>query len=198
MQANKVFFVPGLFGSSLQRLGPNGPVSVWDGDYLRFARVVTSFPDLLEGATWLQPTGIVEVTRIWGKPHEDIYKTLFQFIRSLGYNEQNFFPFPYDWRQSAFHSGKTLAEFIQQRTTESDRVALVSHSFGTRVVRTAMMLGQTEIRSRISKVIEIAPPHRGSSLALQYLISLLGLGTLQRILVTFLGGSARGRCPEGC
>jgi hypothetical protein len=81
MAADKVIFVPGLFGSCLEWRSPRGVIPIWDGDYVRFAGVLSNSPDLVDSTTRLETTGVVERTSIWGTPHEDIYKTLFEFIR---------------------------------------------------------------------------------------------------------------------
>jgi hypothetical protein len=60
---------------------------------------------------------------------------------SWGYTPDNFWTFPYDWRQSNNISGKMLADFIKNKIhgTNWDGVDVVCHSMGGLVVRTAIM-----------------------------------------------------------
>ena len=72
----------------------------------------------------------------------------------------NFWTFPYDWRQSNDISGQMLAEFIKNKNLDS--VDIVCHSMGGFVTRAAYNHGA---RAHIKRTAYIASPHFGNPLS---------------------------------
>jgi hypothetical protein len=62
------------------------------------------------------------------------YDGIISAIFEWGYTLDNFFIFPYDWRQSNEISGQMLAKFIERKNFDS--VDIVCHSMGGFVTRT--------------------------------------------------------------
>jgi pimeloyl-ACP methyl ester carboxylesterase len=86
------------------------------------------------------------------------------FINSMssssGYTPDNFWTFPYDWRQSNNISGKMLTDFIKNKIqgTNWDAVDVVCHSMGGFVARAAIV----NHRAPIKRTVYIATPHYGT------------------------------------
>jgi hypothetical protein len=97
------------------------------------------------------------------------YRHLFQLFASRGFKEpDSFLPFGYDWRQPTSTSGEHLCETLQKIDGASDsNVVLIGHSMGCLVIRAALLNPVKGIA--VSKVIELAPPHCGSSKAFRQL-----------------------------
>ncbi|HKU50239.1 MAG TPA: hypothetical protein VJP79_09830 [Nitrososphaera sp.] len=92
------------------------------------------------------------------------YAGLIKSIMALGYKpNQNFWVFPYDWRQSNRLSGQLLSRFIEKVSMgdgNPDGVDIVSHSMGGIITRTAQKYG-----APIKRTVFIGCPHTGSPLA---------------------------------
>src|SRR5215216_737218 len=95
------------------------------------------------------------------------YDYLTSAIESWGYvRNQNFWIFPYDWRQSNDITGKLLADFITNKIEEgkvnrTDGVDVINHSMGGLVTRAAAL----QYRAPIIRTVYIASPHYGSPLS---------------------------------
>jgi len=80
-------------------------------------------------------------------------------IKKWGYKiGNNFWTFPYDWRQSNDISGQMLAEFIKSKNLDS--VDIICHSMGGFVTRAAYKQG-----APIKRTAYIASPHFGNPLS---------------------------------
>jgi len=191
MPRYRLIFVPGIMGSSLELIPPGGatPRVVWDGNVFTIFRTIFTEPEVLHAFTSLRPVDIIQETTIGPVPYQDIYKTLFSFLRNtLNYDGENLFAFPYDWRQSVFTEAQRLIDFIDKELPSGDQdIVILGHSLGALVARVAVMTDSAKLISKgVAKVIELAPPHLGSSLALERTLEVWGLTSLRRILGRYL------------
>jgi pimeloyl-ACP methyl ester carboxylesterase len=84
------------------------------------------------------------------------YDYIISAIIRWGYTPgNNFWTFPYDWRQSSKISGQMLANFIKNKNL--DDVDIICHSMGGFVTRFAKNQG-----APIKRTAYIASPHYGS------------------------------------
>lgn len=89
------------------------------------------------------------------------YDGIISAIIKWGYKiGNNFWTFPYDWRQSNDISGQMLAEFIKNKNLDS--VDIICHSMGGFVTRAAYNHG---VRAHIKRTAYIASPHFGNPLS---------------------------------
>lgn len=196
MPRYRLIFVPGMMGSSLEVILPGGTSRVvWDGELFTLLRTLLAEPQVLHAATRLKPVKIIEELTIGGRTQQDIYKKLFSFLHNdLSYDEQTFFPFPYDWRQSVFNEAKRLIDFIENLPSGDQPIVLLGHSLGALVTRAAVvMMDQAKLTSvGITSVIELAPPHLGSSLAFQ---EVLDSSFFRQLIVTYLSQQVKKSWP---
>jgi pimeloyl-ACP methyl ester carboxylesterase len=96
------------------------------------------------------------------------YDYLINALELFGYRlNVNFWIFPYDWRQSNRVSGRQLADFIEDKVSESNStqgdgyVDIINHSMGGFVTRAAAKL----YGAPISRAVYIASPHYGCPLS---------------------------------
>ena len=191
MPRYRLIFLPGIMSSCLEVTLPSGASRVvWDGDILTMFRTFFSEPEVLHAFTTLRPTKIVEELTVGPFAYDDIYKTLFNFLgNSLGYLDgTDFFRFPYDWRQSVFTEAQRLIDYIDNELPAGQQeIAILGHSLGALVARAAVMIGHVKLIPKgVTKVIELAPPHFGSSVALQRILEFPVLASLRRILGRYL------------
>jgi hypothetical protein len=184
MAKYKVVFVPGILGSTLSYENPPGVMTeVWSADLLSTIYNVPRYAALLHPSQRLSPTGVIERTTVGPLVWEDIYGGLLTFLKTppLNYvHDQNLFAFAYDWRQSVFDSATRLLEFIEANITTGP-IAIVAHSLGALVARAAIFKSPA-LANEVKKLIEIGPPHQGSSVAFQRLFELSPYGSVLRFL----------------
>lgn len=161
-----MIFVPGIGGSTLTV-----------GKTIVFGNLRTAFSDFgaitLPG-TRLKPGKVIGKVAVLSRYGRRVYEPFFAFLRQrLGYEEgRDFFPFPYDWRQSCRDSGMRLRQFIwdigRRPEFRNTKLTIVAHSMGGLVARYCARLdGMPE---RISRIITAGTPHRGSPDALGSLL----------------------------
>ncbi len=90
---------------------------------------------------------------------EDIYNPIIQTLTDSGWTT---LPFYYDWRQAVSTNSERLTNYINESSTQGEKVNLVGHSMGGLVGR-----GYLEDSSggRLSNLLTIGAPNKGSALA---------------------------------
>ncbi len=170
-----VFFVPGIMGSSLylkedpadiiKRTAERGG-EIWGKD------AGYNLGSLLKRPNLFDPDNIVPGKVI---PYIDflkfkikIYDPLMNFCKSkdqLGlFDENNFFPFAYNWLQDNRQTAKDLATFIRKKDKKGDSdFCLIAHSMGG-VIRRLMLLDEKnkDIAEKTKFLFQIATPVQGS------------------------------------
>ncbi|SRR5713101_1887868 len=156
-------FVPGMMGTELWTAPARAGKCVWEESIQTVAHTLLLEPWMLEGHRILFPGKVFSGLRFG-------YESLFQFLKSQGYKEGNsFLPFGYDWRQPTSASGVDLHRALKDQVDRSDsKLVLIGHSMGCLVIRAALS-ELTKAGISVAKVIELAPPHRGSSKAFRQL-----------------------------
>ncbi len=156
-------FVPGMMGTELWTAPARGGKCVWGESIRTVAHTLLLEPWMLEGHRILFPGRVFS-------GHRFGYRSLFRFLASQGYKEDNsFLPFGYDWRQPTSASREGLRNTLKDQAGLNDsNLVLIGHSMGCLVIRAALSeLAKAGIR--VAKVIELAPPHRGCSKAFRQL-----------------------------
>jgi pimeloyl-ACP methyl ester carboxylesterase len=162
-----LIFVPGIMASSLAIKKANGELEYfWPPPYtFSIPEMIAKMRNGLESPIRAQADEKVSVRAIGLFPLA--YNYLINAIEIWGYvRNQNFWIFPYDWRQSNDISGKLLADFITKKIEEgkvnrNDGVDVVNHSMGGLVTRSAALQHKAPIR----RTVYIASPHYGSPLS---------------------------------
>jgi pimeloyl-ACP methyl ester carboxylesterase len=97
-----------------------------------------------------------------------VYGPLFEYLSDKhNFREgDDLLEFGYDWRACNVKSSRALAEFLQKRTEEADRVTLIAHSMGALICR-AFLADATfaHLHARIHRVIQLGAPVLGSPAA---------------------------------
>lgn len=154
-----LLFIPGILGS---RLSDARGDAVW-GDrnsLLNFSQLEL-YPGSAGSA--LHVDGLVESINVLG-PFWTIhqYDALIDKLHSLGYvDHENFFVFPYDWRNSNYDTAKLLEEFVASTSKlKNGKFDIVAHSMGGLVTRIWMI--DHGGASKLNKVIYMGTPFQGS------------------------------------
>jgi pimeloyl-ACP methyl ester carboxylesterase len=152
-----VTFVPGIMGTELWTAPSRAGRCVWPENLSQLAYTLWFESWSLEGHQVLFPGKVFSGSRFG-------YERLFRALERGGFKEpDNLLPFGYDWRQSTSASAKHLVTALKDQAGLQDlQVVLIGHSMGCLVIRSALRELVKE-GVRVDKVIEIAPPHRGSS-----------------------------------
>ncbi len=162
-----LIFVPGIMASSLAIKNANGDLDYfWPPPYtFSTSEMIAKMYNGLKSPIRVEAEDKVSVQAVGLFPLA--YTYLVNAIERWGYvRNQNFWIFPYDWRQSNNISGKLLADFITNKIEEgkvnrNDGVDVINHSMGGLVTRAAtLQYGAPIIRS-----VYIASPHYGSPLS---------------------------------
>ncbi len=162
---NPLILVPGFLASQLwtvPRLLLSPPVLAWPLNPLS----LTAQLYFLRASNRLAADGLVK----------GYYESLIEFIGGpveqggLGRRGgEDFWVFPYDWRQSSRQTGKQLSQFITDKLAQFNlsraaqgrpalqKVDLINHSLGGFVARAAIKLYQAPVE----RVVYIASPHHG-------------------------------------
>lgn len=178
--ANKkiVILVPGIMGSQLY----DGDELIWPGstgDYA-FGYSESKFQKLLKPN--LIPQGVIE------SYYFNQYADIINPLKSMGFqrmsdphtlpqgNHRGLYIFPYDWRKDNRISANELASFIDRIYHASQNnpldITLLCHSMGGLVSRYYLeseALKSKKGLEKISQVIFMGTPHRGSTKAFFYL-----------------------------
>ena len=162
MSTSYLVFSPGIMGSAL--FLPSTGLQrrcVWTDDIKVVATTLLVEPWLLQGTTLLDVGDILRGNSFG-------YASLLAFLKSSGFIENtNFSVFPYDWRLPSLWNGRQLARKLAaiHATRPTEKFVLLGHSMGCLVNRAAAVTGAPNVL----KLIELAPPHRGSSRAFRQL-----------------------------
>lgn len=154
-----LLFIPGILGS---RLSDASGTAVW-GD----RNSLVNFPrlELYPGSSGsaLHVDGLVNSINVLG-PFWTIhqYDALIEKLHSLGYVDQdNFFVFPYDWRNSNYDTAKLLEKFVAATPKlKNGKFDIVAHSMGGLVTRIWMI--DHGGAAKLNKVIYMGTPFQGS------------------------------------
>jgi pimeloyl-ACP methyl ester carboxylesterase len=186
-----VVFVPGILGSRL--VDSRGEV-IWGNtsSLLNYSKL-----DLFPGSpgSALKADGLVKNINVLGPfwtVHQ--YDTLLDRLHQLGYvDEQDFFVFPYDWRQSNYDTAKLFDKFVNSKIAlRAGKFDIVAHSMGGLVTKIWML--DHGGASRVNKVIYLGTPFQGSMNALATLSDgwgpftnfiAGGLPTVRRVSLSF-------------
>jgi|SRR5215204_1397997 len=165
-----VIFVPGIMASSLAIKNADGDLDYFWPPLYTFSgsEMIAKMHNGLKSPIRVEAEDKVPVQPVGLFPLA--YTYLINATERWGYvRNQNFWIFPYDWRQSNNMSGKLLADFITNKIEEGkvnrnhnhDGVDVINHSMGGLVTRAAaLQYGAPIIRS-----VYIASPHYGSPLS---------------------------------
>jgi pimeloyl-ACP methyl ester carboxylesterase len=162
-----LIFVPGIMASSLAIKKADSELEYfWPPPYtFSISEMIAKMRNSLESPIRADSEEKVPVQAIGLFPLA--YTYLINAIEMWGYiRNQNFWIFPYDWRQSNDISGELLADFITKKIEEgkvnrNDGVDVVNHSMGGLVTRSAIRQHKAPIR----RTVYIASPHYGSPLS---------------------------------
>lgn len=148
-------------GPKHQTLNPNGQGNrvnsnvSFDPWQLRQPPVII-VPGIL--GSWENSRGIWKLDPIF-----HTYDNLENGFKSQGYKEdENLFPFPYDWRKSNIETAKLLEEKIDEakQRGKSPRVDIVAHSMGGLVAR--QYIESDEYQNDVGHLVTLGTPHKGS------------------------------------
>lgn len=169
-------FVPGIMGSALRV--PGGE-SRWDDDLWLLVRSLARIGDLLGPLEPTRPLGRVALA---GKEFFPGYEKALSALRQMDYrslgdgagDRRFLLPWPYDWRRGIDALGDELAKELRKRREEGfQRFLIVAHSMGCLVSRRALdaqFASGTEGEAlKRTRLVEYAPPHRGSPSAIKAL-----------------------------
>lgn len=162
MPSTYLVFVPGIMGSELFYPGP-GRRCVWAENSWTILHTLLFEPWILDGHLHLEVGDVLSGPLTYG--------SLFGFLNQNGFNPTNFLKFSYDWRQPTSTSAERLVSKLREIWLASKgeiTFTLLGHSIGCLIIRAAI-LAQNLPSGVIEKVIELAPPHRGSSKAFRQL-----------------------------
>lgn len=121
--------------------------------------------------------GTIQEVSIFGVWKTQQYSTLRNHLAALGYTyQEDFFEFPYDWRQSNFTSAKRLVEFVDSTPALKDRdFDIVAHSMGGLVAD--IYIKREDAKRQVRRVIFMGTPFKGSTDTLATLTD--GWGSVQ-------------------
>jgi|HubBroStandDraft_4_1064222.scaffolds.fasta_scaffold71223_1 pimeloyl-ACP methyl ester carboxylesterase len=189
-----VVVIPGIMGSKLCDQSNN---VIW-GDRAsytagRISALRLPF-DGTEDGNGIHSCGLIETVSIipllW---ESNVYAPLLNYLRKLGYGDNDIIVFDYDWRLSNFDNANKLRDFIEKRFPEkSSKVDIVAHSMGGIVTRIYLQtLGGDK---RVENVILLGTPQLGSAKIFQRLKEGFehwpnalsgGLLEIQRVILSF-------------
>ena len=158
-----VVFVPGLMGSELWL----GNERVWPN-----VRTIFTNPEIFiyPSNVPLEPRNIVdELVIVPNLIKQDQYNRLGDYlVEELNYRRgEDFFEFPYDWRQDVRISAGELSQLVESLPV-TQPVIVIAHSLGTMVSR--YYIERLGGHKRIERAILMGGPHKG---AVKGLVSML-------------------------
>jgi pimeloyl-ACP methyl ester carboxylesterase len=185
-----LILVPGILGTEL--LDEDDSV-VWGnaGSLWNFSKLEID----AEGNSPLHPGHLIKSVNVLG-PFWTIhqYDGLLSLLQELNYVEgKNLFIFYYDWRRSNFDNADKLKKLIGGNPAlKGQPIDILAHSMGGLIAR--IYLQQNPETARVTRLISLAVPHRGSMNALAEMTNgwggfenLLagGIGTIRRVMFSF-------------
>lgn len=167
-----IIFVPGLMGTELRYVG-EGPSKeyqnypVWGEDLEVLLHCLAGDPNVL--ARELVPGKVISELRVLGGIRRPVYQPLLDFlVDEMKYvTGSTLFPFGYDWRKDLNSIANSLGRFIKQlKNWEDVSFIFIAHSMGSLAVRLLLSnASYIDIRDKTRRVIQVAPPTKGSSKA---------------------------------
>ena len=141
----QIIFVPGYYGSYLNRLKDNKRVwftlgeALWGDQTLALTGEGIHIP----GAVPLRPDGVFDsIDLIPGIFSVDIYGKIIASLEEKFLEQANIVPFAYDWRQDITQSSKQLAELVDDLYSQgAPKVAIVAHSMGGLITSHYLLFG---------------------------------------------------------
>jgi pSer/pThr/pTyr-binding forkhead associated (FHA) protein len=178
-----VIFIPGIMGSELwagnDLIWPNFKTFLTKGTAMKYPSPV-------------EPRALVnEIVVVPGLFKADVYRRVGDYlVEGLGYERgRDLFEFPYDWRQDNRISARRLAEAIEKWDITGP-IVIVAHSMGCLISR--YYIENLGGKRRISRLIQIGGPHRGSPRSIDILMTGRGItpmgfaaDDLRRTVATF-------------
>jgi phospholipase A1 len=162
MTTEIVVLVPGIMGSILE----DDEGVVWPGNLAELFLPYTKMDRLANPE--LRPTDVIRDFGITSQ-----YSALIKTITKWGFIEgERLFVCPYDWRKDNLISARTLADLLDkivQLLGNDIVINLVAHSMGGVVSRLYLESGDFTNRAafhKVTRLITLATPHRGSLIAL--------------------------------
>ena len=167
------FFIPGILGSTLvdekNKFGELVRREIWGENLLSNINTFRNKPYLLDLSRkpCLKADQVIKSITAGRFKKVDVYGNFINFCTqelNLSVN-QNFFLFPYDWRQDNRETARQFAEFINSKDPQQDhQIRIISHSMGGIITR-LMLLNEQNIANRTEKFFHIASPIQGSAKA---------------------------------
>lgn len=159
-----VVVIPGILGSRLVDADNN---EVWGS-----ARALRSLRRLeypaKGAANDLRATGLIDTFGILGRFEIHAYGGLISFLKDQGFvQEQTLFTFPYDWRQSNFHTAAEFKAWVSATPAlQGGQFNIVAHSMGG-LVASIFASGQPSFKGL---VITLGTPFWGAVNAFGFLV----------------------------
>ena len=144
----QIIFVPGYYGSYLNRLKDNKRVwftlgeALWGDQTLALTKDGIQIP----GAVPLRVDGVFDsINLIPGISSKDIYGEIIASLAENFLGQANIVPFAYDWRQDITHSTKQLAQLVDHLYSQgAPKVAIVAHSMGGLITSYYLLYGDQQ------------------------------------------------------
>ncbi|TLU82728.1 MAG: hypothetical protein FDX30_06460 [Chlorobium sp.] len=166
------FFIPGFLGSELHGKKGKEDEYIWGSNGARNLNMMVLSPEKLTLNKINNNVVVGPVLRSVSGLFKDkiVYGDLIDFLCSkeglwlmLG---DNFFVFPYDWREDIFISAENFCEYILSvvKDKKEKNIIIISHSLGGLITR-VMISKNHQILNNIVKHIQIASPVDGSAVA---------------------------------
>jgi pimeloyl-ACP methyl ester carboxylesterase len=169
--ARPLVFVPGLLGSRLCTVAPDGTeAEAWGS-----VESMGQFPTLaVTPGSDVVPCGLIREVAFLGVFRQDFYGPFMARLGEAGYVEgTNLFVFDYDWRLSILDNAERLAAFVSDEVPDG-RFDIIGHSMGGLIARTYAIESGGE---RIARMVSAGSPWLGSVQVFELLAQGWGLGT---------------------
>src|SRR3989440_3608745 len=170
-ECTKVVLVPGIMGSELRLKEPDSSKVlqhrlIWGEDLNVIWQSLAEQPNVFSSPN-IKPGKILRYLTGFPFPFRKrpIYGPFLEHLRDKYHFQEgdDLLEFGYDWRACNVKSSKALAEFLQKRTYEVDRVTLIAHSMGALICRAFLAEPAfAHLHSRIHRVIQLGAPVLGS------------------------------------
>ena len=168
MQA--LVFIPGLMGTEL--VNAKGDI-IWPPKPIE---ILTGYRRINE----LQGDDLVPSNIITSVSCRDIYETVLEQLKDLGFTEQSsskrLYLFPYDWRLDLETTARKLADLLASVEQQgAEKITLVAHSMGGLITRLVLENPSNQDTTWIKKIdqfLALAVPQKGAPLALARILGL--------------------------
>jgi pimeloyl-ACP methyl ester carboxylesterase len=171
----QIIFVPGYYGSYLNRLKDNKRVWFTLGEALWGDQTLALTEDGIQipGSVPLKVDGVFDsIGLIPGILSKDIYGKIIASLEENFLGQANIVPFAYDWRQDITQSSKQLAKLVDDLYSKgAPKVAIVAHSMGGLITSYYLLFGDQYREDprpdlagakRLNAVVMAAVPFQGT------------------------------------